>query len=50
MYFIICDLLGEPVELVTDRDKAWMLAAYCGDSIEEYEHFGAALDRMKGIS
>ncbi len=52
MYFIICDR-DEPVELVTDRDKAWLLAGPRTPSnrnrIEEYDSFGAALDRMKGV-
>lgn len=50
MYFVICDVMGDPVELVTDRDRAWLLAAFTGDSIEEYDNFQDALDRMNGAS
>jgi hypothetical protein len=47
MYFIICDLQGTPIELVTSRDQAWVLAYHSGDTIEEYSDFKVALDRMR---
>lgn len=50
MYFVICDVMGDPVELVTNRDRAWLLALCTGDTIEEYSDFQDALDRMNGAS
>ena len=51
MYYVMVDVFsGEPFELVTDRDKAWLLAYCCADTIEEYSVFQYALDRMKWIS